>query len=259
MIPKIIHYCWFGKGEKSDLTRNCMASWIKFLPEYKIIEWNEDNTNIADEIPYVQEAYNSKKYAFVSDYFRLKALYEYGGVYMDTDYECIKPINDILQSGNFITGFESPGMLLTAFIAVEKHNPIIKEFLDSYRIRHFIEENGSYDLTPINEGFSKLLEKYGVLLDDINLYQKVEIPQTDIRIVVYPVDVLCGFDVKTWHEKYTNRTIGVHHMSSSWQPVEMQQYFRRIKLLQRLLGLKLYDFLKTKIYDRIKRTLKKRQ
>ena len=87
IIPKIIHYCWFGRGKKPDSVEYCVSTWKRFLPDYRIVEWNEDNFPIADACDYVKEAYKSKKWAFVADYVRLVALYEYGGFYFDTDVE----------------------------------------------------------------------------------------------------------------------------------------------------------------------------
>ena len=101
MIPKIIHYCWFGRNPLPDSAKKCIESWRKFFPEYEIKEWNEDNFDV-HLIPYVEEAYNAKKYAFVSDYARFWILYFYGGVYFDTDVEVIRPMDDILAKGGFM-------------------------------------------------------------------------------------------------------------------------------------------------------------
>ena len=174
MIPKIVHYCWFGGKEKSKNVQKCIDSWRVFLPDYSLIEWNETNCCI-DDIPYVRQAYDNNKYAFVSDYFRLKALFELGGIYFDTDYEIVKPIDDILNEGsNLITGMESINNVLTAFIASEPGNLIIKELMDSYLDRSFLLDNGDMDLTPINKEFSVLLNKNGVDISD-NRLQKVEV------------------------------------------------------------------------------------
>lgn len=104
MIPKIIHYCWFGRGPLPELAQKCIASWKKYLPDYEIKEWNEDNFDV-NIIPYTAEAYQAKKYAFVSDYARFWIMYHYGGIYFDTDVEVIRPMDDIVANGNFM-GFE---------------------------------------------------------------------------------------------------------------------------------------------------------
>lgn len=105
MIPKIIHYCWFGRNPLPELAQKCIASWKKYLPDYEIKEWNEDNFDV-NIIPYTAEAYAQKKYAFVSDYARFWILHKYGGIYFDTDVEVIRPIDDIIARGNFM-GFET--------------------------------------------------------------------------------------------------------------------------------------------------------
>lgn len=105
MIPKIIHYCWFGRGPLPELAQKCITSWKKYLPDYEIKEWNEDNFDV-NIIPYTAEAYKAKKYAFVSDYARFWILYKFGGIYFDTDVEVIRPIDDIVERGNFM-GFET--------------------------------------------------------------------------------------------------------------------------------------------------------
>ena len=120
MIPKIIHYCWFGRNPLPESAQKCIASWRKFFPDYEIVEWNEDNFDVRS-IPYTAQAYDAKKYAFVSDYARFKILYEHGGIYFDTDVEVIRPFDDILARGAFmgyeidpkegdITGYVAPGL-----------------------------------------------------------------------------------------------------------------------------------------------------
>ena len=241
MVPKYVHYCWFGKGKKSELSLKCFKSWKRFLPDYTFIEWNEGNCDI-DILPYVRQAYDNKKFAFVSDYFRLKALYEYGGIYFDTDYELLKPIDPVLKTkGRLITGLESIDNALTAIIITEAHNPVIKELMDTYQKRQFVDINGQMDLTPINVGFSRILSKYGIDL------KKNECQKAGKGIVFYPIEVLCGFDVENWHEKIGNKTIGVHHMGTSWATPEMKKHIHRIHRLQSIMGYSLYDRLKAVI------------
>lgn len=241
-IPKKIHYCWFGRGEKPANISNYISGWKEKLPDYEIIEWNGDNFDIEGSCAYVREAYNAHKYAFVSDYVRIKALYEQGGVYLDTDIDVVKNFDEHLDEGSIVTGFESERSLLTAFIAAEPGNEIIKEFLDSYNNRKFLNEDGSMDLTVINEGFSKLLEKNGINLSE-DIYQ-----ETESGIKVYPTEVFCGFDVKNWHAAITDKTCTVHYMNSSW--VGGKAGFKRkvIAALQKLIG--------TKNYDKLRKTLR---
>lgn len=237
-IPKIVHYCWFGNGEKPDNIKAYIETWKKNMPEYTFMEWNEQNFDVKNSIPYVRQAYEAKKYAFVSDYARIQALYEYGGIYFDTDIEVKKSFEEYLEDKSMVLGFESERSLLTAFIAVEKEHPYMKEFLESYKDRNFIKEDGSYDMLVINEGFSTLMERKGVDLDR-NEYQEPE-----KNIVVYPIEYFCGFDVTNWHEAITDKTCTVHYMNSSWVSGTQGMKRKVIYTLQKILGYKNYDKMK---------------
>lgn len=149
MIPKIIHYCWFGRGPLPELAQKCIASWKKYLPDYEIKEWNEDNFDV-NIIPYTAEAYAMKKYAFVSDYARFWILHKYGGIYFDTDVEVIRPIDDIIARGNFM-GFEtdpnpakgdaSEGSVAPGLgLGVNPGLWIIEKMMHYYDGQHFVHE-----------------------------------------------------------------------------------------------------------------------
>jgi hypothetical protein len=237
-IPKIIHYCWFGRGEKPQEVKRCIDSWGKFLSDYEFMEWNEDNFSIDSAIDYVKEAYQAKKYAFVSDYVRLLALYQYGGIYFDTDIEVIQSFDQYIDNSTIVLGFESKESLLTAFIACEKNSEFIKEFLDTYQHRHFINQDGSCDLTTINFHFTKHAMKYGVESTQ-NKYQ-----ETATGIQVYPIEYFCGYDVINWHVSTTKNTCTVHHMASSWITGKQGMKGKIIKLIQKIVGVNNYDRLK---------------
>ena len=145
MIPKIIHYCWFGRGQMPALAIKCIESWKKFLPDYEIKEWNEDNFDL-DMYPYVREAYDNRKFAFVTDVVRLHALYTEGGVYMDTDVEVLKSLDPFLHHTSF-SGFEDDVHIPTGIMASVKGGKWAKENLAYYDNHHFIKEDGSMDLT----------------------------------------------------------------------------------------------------------------
>lgn len=243
-IPHIIHYCWFGKGTIPENQRQYIQGWKEKLPDYQIMEWNEDNFDIETAIPYVREAYKEKKYAFVSDYVRLHALYEYGGIYLDTDVEVRKDPTKLLKGYTMVTGFETEKLLITAFIAVSKKHPIIGEFLNRYKNRRFIMEDGSYDLTTINEGFSYLLEEHGVILN--NSLQVLE-----DGIIIYPYVYFCGIDIENSHPRITEDTYTIHHFQSSWKKMDfktMIKYKVIVRFLQGILGYDRYDALKKKLH-----------
>ena len=238
MIPKIIHYCWFGKNPIPKNLNKYIDGWRKKLPEYTIIEWNENNFDVKTAPKYVQEAYVAKKYAFVSDYVRIYALYNYGGIYFDTDIEVLKPFDDYLEGNNVVLGFEFDGLLTTAFLACEKKSPFFGEFLNSYIDRLFIKDDGTFDTSTINDHLSLQAKKWGV---NTNLN---EMQEFGAGMFVYPIEVFSGFDVKNWHPKITEKTRTVHHMAASWVNSKKRIYFAIIFLLQKLLGYKLYDKLK---------------
>lgn len=146
MIPKIIHYCWFGGNPLPELAKKCIASWKLYCPDYEIKEWNESNFDL-DCCDYVREAYQSKKWAFVSDVARLHALVTEGGIYMDTDVEVIKPLDNLLKY-NAVSGFETEKTIQTGLIASEKENSMLQEMLASYEDDHFILSDGTMDKTP---------------------------------------------------------------------------------------------------------------
>lgn len=143
MIPKIIHYCWFGQGAIPKREQNCIDTWQKFFPDYEIKRWDESNFDYAS-CKFAKQAYDEKKYAFVSDYARAKVLYEYGGLYMDTDVEILKEFPRI-EAPNGYMGFERRHFVGTAVMASIPKNEIIKELLDYYNEHEYVQADGSFD------------------------------------------------------------------------------------------------------------------
>ena len=182
MIPKIIHFCWFGGNPLPDSTKRYIRTWSRFLPGYRIVKWSEKNFDIGSAPAYVQEAYTAKKYAFVSDYVRVQKLLQYGGIYFDTDVEIIRPFEQYLEGHSMVMCFESDKMLSTAFFACSKGHPFMEAFEKTYHTRHFIRPDGSMDLTVINDGFSSLAGEWGIDLSR-NEYQ-----EADHGIAVYPIE-----------------------------------------------------------------------
>lgn len=161
MIPKTIHYCWFGRGEMPQLDKDCIESWHKYMPDWKYKLWNEDNFDVNCN-QYVREAYEARKFAFVSDYVRLKALYEEGGLYLDTDVKVLKSFDDLMTLDAFCGIEGSKHKPITPFTMASKMNgEWVKEMLDSYEGRLFLKEDGGYDLTPNTVMLTALMEKNG--------------------------------------------------------------------------------------------------
>lgn len=219
-IPKIIHYCWFGRGEKPKLAKKCIKSWKKLLPDYKIIEWNEDNFDINSNL-YVKQAYEAKKYAFVTDYARLYALYNYGGIYMDTDVEVLKPLDIFLQYEAF-TGFESEKFCVTGIMGSKKENKMIKEFLEPYKKLRFINDDGSLNQTTNVSLMTDIFMKYGANLD--NTQQNIN----DMEI--FPKTYFCPLNYNDSKTDFSSNTYTIHHFAGSWLPEEVQKNIKKKRL-----------------------------
>lgn len=207
MIPKKIHYCWFGRGEMPELANKCIESWKKNLPEYEIKEWNEDNFDL-NEFPYAREAYDNRKFAFVTDVVRLYALYHEGGIYMDTDVEVLKPLERFLDNPAF-SGFEDEKLVPTGIMASEKGNKWAKDNLDYYIGKHFVKEDGSLDMTTNVEIIMHYMLAIG--LKQNNTYQ--EFPGL---ITIYPKDYFCPKSKSDDKIYLTDNTYTIHHFAASW-------------------------------------------
>ena len=226
MIPKIIHYCWFGRGNMPKKALNCIESWKKYLPEYEYIRWDEDSFDITSN-PYVQEAYENKKYAFVTDYVRLYAMYYYGGVYMDTDVEVLKPLDAFLDNHAF-SGFESSQLIPTGIMASEKGFHLYKEFLDYYKDRHFIKEDGTFDMTTNVIIMTNIADQHG-------LVHNGELQIVD-GWVLYPSDYFCPLNDATGKLEITDNTAVIHWFAKSWVSPRDRRISKITKHFHRLFG-----------------------
>lgn len=212
MIPKVIHYCWFGRGPMPKIAKRCIASWKKYLPEYEIKEWNEDNFDI-DVYPYAREAYDTRKFAFVSDIVRLYAIYTEGGIYMDTDVEVIKPLDSLLGY-EAVSGFESETQILTGLMACEKGMPLFGELLREYDGLHLLRQDGTLDMTTNVERITKTCLKYGFVPN--NQFQVVN------GFALLPKDYLCPKDSTTKELHLTDNSLCIHHFDGSWLPTHLR-------------------------------------
>ena len=208
-IPKIIHYCWFGRGQKPELAEKCIASWKENCPDYIIKEWNEDNFDLDSNL-YVRQAYDSRKFAFVTDFVRLFALYHEGGIYMDTDVEVLKPL-DVFLTHRAFSSFENNNKSPPGLMAAEAGNPWIKDLLDEYTDLSFLDADGSMDLTPNVERITNLtLRKYG--LNPVSSYQDL----AGGIVTMYPHDYFCPKDWQTGNINLTENSHTIHHFAGSW-------------------------------------------
>ena len=207
MIPKTIHYCWFGRNPKPKLAKKCIKSWKKHCPDYQIIEWNEDNFDVAAAPIYVQQAYQAKKWAFVTDYVRLYAMVNYGGIYMDTDVEVIKKLDPFLGHKAF-SGFEDSIHIPTGIMGCEKDYPLFVELLQDYHDRTFLQSDGTYDLTTNVILITEYCKHKGFTPN--NQYQVID------GFALYPNDVFCPFNLSNLRLEKTQNTVTIHWFAGSW-------------------------------------------
>lgn len=210
MIPKVIHYCWFGGNPLPKSAQKCIRSWKKYFPDYEIKEWNEQNFDV-NCIRYTQEAYERKKYAFVSDYARFYILYQYGGLYFDTDVEVIKPMEDLIAKGAFM-GIEKDadkvGVAAGLGLAAEPNMPIYKEIIDHYNQVSFVDEKGEQIPGTVVKHTTDLLIQHGLILKD-------EI-QHVANVWIYPNDYFNPLEDATGKLTITSNTRSIHWYSKTW-------------------------------------------
>lgn len=237
-VPKVIHYCWFGKGNLPKLAEKCIASWKKYCTDYKIICWNEDNFDISQN-KYAKQAYEAGKWAFVSDYVRLKVLYDEGGIYMDTDVELIKPLDDLISDSGFM-GFDDNTVVSTGLgFACEKGNELVGAVLKDYDDISFLLPDGTYDITPCPYRNSEVLKKLGVKMNNTE--------QLVMGIRILPEDYLCPIKYLTGKKKITKNTYSIHHFSASWTSAKS----KRTLFIKRIIGVKLYEKLYGKFLHKL--------
>lgn len=234
MIPKIVHYCWFGGNPIPKDAQKCVASWRRYLPDYEIKEWNESNFDINSN-QYVREAYEQRKFAFVTDYVRLYVLYHEGGIYMDTDVEVLKSYDPFLKHIAF-SGFENNNYIPTGMMASEKGGVWVADLLKDYDNRHFVKEDGSLDTTTNTFLITQTTLKYGLVLN--NSFQ-------DIKGVVtlYPSDYFCPKDHTDGLIKLTDNSVCIHHFAGSWLPKDVQFRHRIKTITANIFGKKFAGFI----------------
>ncbi len=208
MIPKTIHYCWFGRGQKPKLVQRCIATWRKILPEYNIVEWNEDNFDVGCNT-FVRQAYDKRNFAFVSDYARAKALYENGGIYLDTDVEVLKSF-DVFLAHKMFAGFEEKSFVGTCVMGAEKGAPLLKTYMEHYEGTSYILPDGSFYKDTNVVLLTHLLEENGLVRDD-SLREVC-------GVTVYPRTWFSPYDYINGISYITGDSHAIHHFAQLWLP-----------------------------------------
>lgn len=231
MIPKKIHYCWFGRGEKPKVAQKCIASWKKYMPDYEIIEWNEDNFDININI-YTKMCYEQKKYAFLTDYVRLLVIAEHGGIYFDTDVEAVKSFDSLLNCSAFF-GFENNEYVNTGEgFGAEANSKFIRQMISEYEFL-LDGQHGTIGCPRLN---TDALLKFG-------LVQNGEKQELD-GAIIYPADYFNPYDDPTGVLTKTGNTYSIHWYGKSWLDKKTILRSKLTKPLHRLFGEQCFAWLK---------------
>lgn len=231
MIPKKIHYCWFGRGEKPKLAQKCIASWKKYCPDYEIIEWNEDNFDVNTN-GYTRWFYDQKNWAFLSDFVRLYVVNEYGGVYFDTDVEVVQPIDHLMECGAFF-GWENASSVNSGQgFGAEKHHPAMISMLGEYE-KLTAGEDGEFPVIRCPQLNTQALMPFGLVLD--GSLQKLG------DIVVLPVDYMNPYDDPTGRMNKTENTVSIHWYAKSWLSKGRILRSKIMKPLHRIFGVDAFE------------------
>ena len=239
MIPKVIHYCWFGGNEKTSSVKRCIESWRKKCVGYEIKEWNENNFDIHCN-KFVEAAYSAKKWAFVSDYARLWIVYTYGGVYLDVDVEVLKSFDELIESpSRGFFGFETIGIVATGVgFACEKGEPLLLEMMQEYEQMSFCLENLSEIKCPIIN--TKVLQRHG--LTDKNEVQVVS------GVIILTNEYLCPENFFTGEKNYTENTFSIHHYDASWMDTKSRLIIKLIRKGKSVLPLKFVKIIRRGVH-----------
>jgi len=228
-IPKKIHYCWFGGAELPELAIRCMESWKKYCPDYEIIRWDERNSDL-ESCQFVREAYAAKKWAFVSDYMRLKVVEEHGGIYLDIDVELLKSLDPFLEYQGFM-GFEQakPYCVSTGLgFGAVAHHLVIQMLMANYEKTPFVKEDGSFDMVPCPARDTKILVSLG--LRQQNVKQNMQ------EILIYPFEFFSPVSVNGV-VNLSNNSVAIHHFNGAWLSETSKKSANRKRMLVKKYGL----------------------
>ena len=239
MIPKIIHYCWFGGKPMPELALKCIESWKKYLPEYELRLWNEETFDI-NSVPYVKEAYEARKFAFVTDYVRLWALEREGGLYMDVDFEVYKPFDDLMEHYDAFAGYEGSkrNPVMMGVIAAKAHHPFVQGMMQTYESRVFLKADGFLDMTPNTGYFLDWMQERGFVADGVE--------KDWMGVHILPVECFCP-GLTTGENLRCERTYCEHKGLHSWSGnggwkakllscISPKMKIKLIKLKRRIIG-----------------------
>lgn len=235
-IPKLIHYCWLSDDPIPSKLQQCINSWKEHLPDYEFMLWNFDRFDI-DVSPWVKEAFLQKKYAFAADYIRLYAIYHYGGIYLDSDVEVIKPFNDLLRLPYFI-GLDSNNLLEAGIIGSERESIWVKHCLDYYEGRHFIKNDGTNDIKVLPIIMKREIEKRYTIILLRNFPDTYPIEQC---LYVFPFSYFCSKKHDTGKVQVDETTYTIHHFAMSWIPIKVRVLTHIKRLLMRVFGVKVIE------------------
>lgn len=219
MIPKKIHFCWFGNTTKPDNVLKCIASWKKHCPEYEIIEWNETNLNIQDN-NYTMQAYEKKAWGFVPDYLRLFIIYTQGGIYLDTDVQIIKSFDLLLRNKAFVGFEDNEHINLGQGFGAEKGCEFLKKHMELYENLSFVLEDGTLNRTPSPQYTTSLLKQFGLKECDGTI-------QEVCGVTIYPPEFFCPKSFITGLIKQTKNSYSIHQFDGSWCTDEELEYIKR--------------------------------
>ena len=233
MIPRKIHYFWIGGNPKPESVLYCIESWKKYCPDYEIIEWNEINYDFTKN-EYMRQAYEAKKWAFVTDYARLDIIYTYGGIYFDTDVELIKPLDSVLNYNGFM-GFdqttEKDHYVATGLgFGMEPRHQILREMMADYEKMQSNREGGAIKYVPCPYLNTQVLRRYGLENEDRD--QMIQ------NIMVFASDVLCPKSYNTLQLRITERTLSIHHFDGTWQDSKEKRRHQMTTEINRFFGVK---------------------
>lgn len=239
-IPKIIHYCWLSGDPLPQLARDCMETWKAKLPDYSIVLWDLNKFNV-DSLTWTKEAFDKKKYAFAADYIRFYALYHFGGIYLDTDVQVVRSLDELLELPYFM-GIENPALIEAAVIGFEKGHPILKQMLDFYKDRKFVKENGEFETMPLPRVVEMVLSK-DYRINKISSLEEFDFDSHTLNI--FPEDFFSPKSCADGKIYQTISTYTIHHYNQSWQS-PVRKYGRKIILA--LGGVKLKNLIKRFIF-----------